>query len=138
MRDIISDVLKLHDRWHGMCRRAESENLPLDQLWKGSIGRERFVRWSLENGFSPDLVIDRRDNLLGYSPSNCQWITNQENVAKECRIIEYQGKKYTQRELAKIAGISRECFWGRLKLGWPIERIMTTPSSHGSNQYQMQ
>ena len=38
-----------------------------------------FFFWSIENGYRPDLEIDRRDNNRGYGPDNCQYITRKEN-----------------------------------------------------------
>lgn len=36
---------------------------------------EAFKKWSLENGYTDELTIDRENNDLGYSPSNCRWTT---------------------------------------------------------------
>lgn len=37
-----------------------------------------FAKWSLANGYTDELTIDRKDNTRGYSPDNCRWITIQE------------------------------------------------------------
>ena len=38
-----------------------------------------FRDWSLSNGYSDNLEIDRIKNNLGYNPENCQWVTHKEN-----------------------------------------------------------
>jgi hypothetical protein len=36
---------------------------------------ESFKEWSLANGYTDELTIDRENNDLGYSPDNCRWTT---------------------------------------------------------------
>ena len=53
-----------------------------------------FRKWSLLNGYTDDLSLDRIDNDLGYYPQNCKWSTRTEqqlNMSKragaQCKYI---------------------------------------------------
>lgn len=43
--------------------------------WLGIDGFKHFKEWSLNNGFSPKLSIDRINNDGDYTPDNCRWTT---------------------------------------------------------------
>jgi len=80
------------------------------------IGFINFSTWAVQNGYSDDLVIDRRNPDGNYEPNNCRFLTileslrNKTNtitmeIANEIRDLAKTGL-YTQRELAKVFGIS--------------------------------
>ena len=46
-----------------------------------------FYNWSMENGYNDNMSIDRIDSSKNYEPSNCRWITCNENSARTCRTI---------------------------------------------------
>lgn len=58
---------------------------------------EAFKNWSLDNGYSDDKSIDRKDNDKGYYPSNCRWVDNttQANNTSRNILIEYKGEVKT-------------------------------------------
>ena len=65
--------------------------------------------WSLENGYTDNLSIDRIDNNGDYEPSNCRWadIYTQANNKTSNRYFEYKGEKLTLSQISRKYGISR-------------------------------
>lgn len=69
-------------------RRCENPNC-YDYKWYGARGISvceewsmsnflAFEKWAIENGYQPGLTLDRIDVNGNYEPSNCRWITIQE------------------------------------------------------------
>ena len=109
--------------------------------WKGNP--EAFVKWSIENGWSKGLHIDK-DILCKakgiyphiYSPDTCQWVkpqvnisaaTNRSNYGKHpnVRLSQkqvdeiinlYQTKQYNGIELAKMYGVGAPAIYRLIKL----------------------
>lgn len=93
---------------------------------------ENFYHWSVNNGYSNELTIDRIDNDLDYSPSNCRWATNkqQSNNRRSNRIIKYNGESHTLQEWSKITGINSNTIRMRIdKYGWSVEKALFYPST---------
>lgn len=97
--------------------------------WKNDFAA--FERWSLENGYSPDLTIERVDNAKGYCPENCKWATRkeQQNNTSYNHMLTFQGKTRTLKQWSEITGISYTALYNRTRRGWNVERILTTPQS---------
>lgn len=78
---------------------------------------ENFKKWALENGYDyipypsgrNKITIDRIDNNGNYEPSNCKWVTHEENQYNKDNTIyiEYKGKKYNIKELSEITGLPK-------------------------------
>ena len=94
--------------------------------WKCSI--EAFVKWSLENGYERNLTIDRADNNLGYSPSNCRWVCKsvQSNNKRSNKCLEYNGKVKSMADWCRYLGLSYYKVRSRLRYGWSVERAFET------------
>lgn len=135
---LVRKVLKLHDLWRGMTRRVEERKqvIGLANIWKGSEGRENFTLWSLTHGFEFKLQLDRRDNKLGYSPENCQWLDAYENIVKDQRKIFYAGRMWCYTELARSGlchpSVKDTNLKARIRQGWLLEEAMKEPVSYNA------
>lgn len=74
---------RLYKIYHGMLNRCYLQTIPgyenygargitVCNDWKESY--DSFKHWAVNNGYTPDLSIDREDVDGPYCPSNCRWI----------------------------------------------------------------
>ncbi len=138
---------------HGMARspvyrvwiqmRSRCSN-PNDLSWHNYGGRgitvcdewnESFERFMADMGPRPKgYQIERIDNNLGYSPSNCTWATakQQRNNQRNNRIIEVDGVKKTMQQWADDLGLSRSTVRSRIeRYGWDVKSAVTLPTQAG-------
>ena len=75
--------------------------------WKNNF--VAFEKWALNNGYSPELTIERINVNDDYSPDNCEWIPfkEQANNRRTTVWIEWQGQKKNLTQWAKELGINR-------------------------------
>lgn len=85
-----------------------------------------FCDWAYENGYDDTLTIDRIDNNKGYSPSNCRWVTNQEqsNNRRSNINITYNEKTQTMKQWAEELGINYNTLHMRHFRGWSNKEIL--------------
>ena len=97
-----------------------------------------FMQWATNNGYEDGLVLDRKDSSKNYDPSNCSWITVEENSLKSVeqrtgkpvegnRDITYNGETKTIKEWAAQYDVSYKILYNRLRKGWTMERATTQP-----------
>lgn len=89
-----------------------------------------FKDWALKNGYKEGLTIDRINNDLGYSPSNCRVVDYivQANNKRGNRVITYNGKTQTQKQWADELGINYGTLENRLyTYGWDVEKSFNEP-----------
>ena len=101
---------------HVAYKKYGGRGITMCQEWMDST--QAFVDWSLANGFSPELQIDRIDNDKGYSPDNCRWVTARENIrnrsnsvitptiAGQAKFL-YQVEEITIQDIADYFGINK-------------------------------
>lgn len=95
-----------------------------------------FYHWATKNGYSDGLSIDRIDNDKGYSPDNCRWVTQKEQVnnTRWNVYIEYKGSRKTLSAWAEETGLSFDCLYNRLiRRKWSIEEALTIPKGQKRN-----
>jgi hypothetical protein len=112
--------VKKYERWGG-------RGIIICDLWLNSF--EVFYEWSLKNGYSKGLQIDRINNDGNYEPSNCRWVEHKIN-ARNTRtnvFVQYNGETKTIAEWCEIVGISQKRFYSRRHRGWSVEKTLSTP-----------
>ena len=79
--------LRLYRAWHHLNGRVAGTRLSSGgrSYWKDLpidfAGWDHFRQWSLDNGYCRERCsLDRINSALGYSPSNCRWVTVSENA----------------------------------------------------------
>lgn len=65
-----------------------------------------FEEWSVNNGYSDELTIDRIDENKDYCPENCRWVTNVNNAKYKSTtsLIEVDNETHTGKEWANVLG----------------------------------
>lgn len=85
-----------------------------------------FRAWAMQAGYSDSLTIDRKNNKLGYTPSNCAWATKTKQASnRSIVLIAPSGEPWC--EIAVRHGIPVTLMHGRIHEGWPVEKAATLP-----------
>jgi hypothetical protein len=84
---------------------------------------------------SADHQIERKDNDGDYEPGNCIWATRTEQMRnmRRNRIVTFNGREMTLTEAIKECGIPGGTVHGRLRIGWDVDRALTTPHRQRRN-----
>ena len=102
-----------------------------DRWRNGEFGKTGFECFLSDMGDRPlgSYSIDRKDNDGPYSPDNCRWATQTEQNCNKStnRLVEFRGREMTLTEAVRLSGLTEGTVWGRLHLGWTIERALTIP-----------
>lgn len=134
----------LNNKWRGMLRRCYNPN---DKRYGDYGGRgilvcpewrhdfAAFRDWALANGYEPGLQIDRKDNDLGYSPENCQWvsgITNANNKRSSVVLTAFgEAKTAAQWTRDSRCAVGGMVLRKRVSNGWTHEDAITTKPLRG-------
>ena len=125
-----------HQAWRDMKHRCTNPNNPKYADY-GGRGISYDPRWESFENFIADMgrrppkhSLERRDNDGNYRPDNCYWATRTTQLrnTRANRLITWNGKTQCLAAWAEELNLGRNCLHHRLKVGWPVERMMTTPS----------
>ena len=131
---------RLYNTWSHMKSRCINPNdnafrhyggrgIKVCDEWTCKDGFTNFVEWALKNGYKDTLTIDRIDVNGNYEPNNCRWVDCkiQQNNRRNNHTLTYNGVTKTISQWATQYGSNPDRIYARLKLGWSIERALTTP-----------
>lgn len=150
MKDRISETSRTHGQtktklykvWSEMKRRC---NNPNDNVFVHYGGRgityarewerfEPFMEWARANGYHEarrgNCTLDRMDVDGDYTPDNCRWITQEEQMrnTRRSRRYTFRESTHTLGEWGEITGINSETLRARIERdGWSVEKALTTP-----------
>lgn len=113
----------LHNRWLNMKSRCFNPHNKRYERYGGRgiticdewLDFKNFYNWSVANGFSEELSLDRIDNDKGYCPDNCRWATPRQqanNTARNVK-IEYTGKVKTLSQWCRDLGLNYKLVYYR-------------------------
>lgn len=138
---------RLYNIWSNMKERCGNPNntfyynygkkgIKVCDEWE--FNYKEFKKWSIENGYTDLLTIDRIDNNKGYYPNNCRWTDykTQENNTSRNHKLEYKGIIRTMAEWADTIDISYTTLRKRINDGWSIERAIETPNQKSNIRLQ--
>lgn len=126
---------RLYHIWNGLRERCLNPNnkdynnyggrgITVCKEWDNA---ESFFKWALWSGYNDNLTLDRIDTNKGYCPSNCRWITSDEQQRNKRNnvILEFNGEKHCIAEWSEITGIKQSTIISRLRYGWDVEKTLT-------------
>ena len=126
---------KEHAAWLSMRNRCKassakarhyaSRGITVAPEW---ISFETFLR-DVGPAPTPGHTLDRIDNDGPYAPGNVRWVTTREQTRNRTttRRLILNGQSRSVAEWAEVTGIPATTLYARLSLGWPVDRVLTTP-----------
>lgn len=115
-----------------LCHGARGITVCEEWAQEGEDGFLPFYNWSVNNGYTDELTLDRIDVNGPYSPENCRWVTVQEqNYNKRNTLyVEINGERtslsqHYYSEPDRIVPYS--VIVSRFKQGWTLEEMFSIP-----------
>ena len=125
----------LYKRWKGILHRCHNpkykayrnygaRGIFICDEWRHNFSA--FKAWSTENGYRPELDIDRRDNDGPYSPHNCRFVPRivNANNTRANRLLTHNGKTMTLAQASRYFSIHHNFISRRLQKGFPFSTIL--------------
>ena len=133
----VGGTTRVYRIWQAMLNRCRNKNVPSYKRY-GEAGITVCKRWHKFENFVADIgdcpsskhSINRVNNKLGYSKTNCKWATSTEQARnrKNTIMVRHNGKTLPLSSLAEEVGIRRQLLWDRICVrGWTVERAVSQP-----------
>lgn len=135
---------RIHNIWLNMryrCRNKKdttyknygARGIDICDEWYDNF--QNFYEWSIDNGYTDDLTIDRIDNNGNYEPSNCRWVSFVDQQYNKRGTVHVYDKnmEYTIKDLSDITGICCNTIRTRIRRGWSVDDILKTPLGRKRN-----
>ena len=109
---------RLYGIWTDMRSRCRLQSNPMYGYYGGrgiavceewDLSYEVFREWAVENGYSQDLEIDRKDVNGNYEPSNCRWANRRQQMANT--------RKRKNAVTSRFKGVS----WNAANKNWRVQ-----------------
>jgi len=124
-----------YSTWESMWRRCDQPShksyadyggrgIQVDPVWRD------FSAFLRDMGQRPTgMTLGRINNDLGYSPTNCQWETmeQQQRNRRSNRLLTLDGVTKTAIEWAETVGLPQTAIYKRLQLGWSDRDVILKP-----------
>lgn len=121
--------------WGSMLSRCRATSK--DYVNYGGKGITVCARWQEFENFLEDMgkrpystaSVDRIDNTGNYEPSNCRWASKKEqaNNTSTVKLLTYNGQTMCLDDWGIFLGGGKNLVRDRLKIGWPVEKALSTP-----------
>ena len=138
---------KLYRVWHAMKCRCYNKNdkkypryglrgIEIYQEWKDDFAK--FYSWAIANGYKEGLQIDRINNDGNYSPDNCRWVTQIQNLNNTSRnvFITYNNETHSLSEWSRKINVSVDAIRWRIKKYGLCEKVFGPCNVKWSNNYR--
>lgn len=129
-------------RANGRCHKEQyfDRGISLCERW------QRFENFHEDMGTPPTdkHIIDRVNNLKGYSKENCRWVTPKESIRNRIRtqkkgihFVTIGGRTLCLKDWAGVYNLKVRTLYARIwQLGWNEEKAITTPIFIKSSTYR--
>lgn len=127
----------LYQIWRSMLNRCCNDKDPMFSHYGGrgikvcDRWRFSFETFAVDVGERPSDFhsIDRIDNDGHYDPNNVRWATGSEQKRNTSRTIflTHAGQTRPFIEWCEIVGVNKKTMTTRMRRGWSVERMLTTP-----------
>jgi len=129
--------IQLWHRWYKIQQRCHKnyehyEDIGICPEWDMEVSgpEQAFLNFweDMADDFEEDLMIDRINPNLGYSPDNCRWVDSKTSGLNKRFHHTDRGRWLTQaKRLWGDCQTTRIRYWRRVKKGWSFQDAAETP-----------